>query len=496
MEVATSERSRREALFALGSIEAHRGELAAAAGALEGALRSARREPESAHRIGAELATVRWLLGDVLGARTALIDLPATPANRWLATQLAVLEHGSAATADQPTAHAADLAGGADGADVADGDAGSTAYTLAASALDALACGDHVSAERISTAAYCAAVDGGGDPFVAASAVQAWSLLAAGAPEAALAVAEELERRLGPRHQVARVHGAIIRERCARAAGDVGRYEREQRRLRDLRARGYATIEQLAQRVLDRDLADASTGRPAVVVEVLGEHRVLCGRRVIRRSDWKSKKALEVLTVLASWGGTGARREQIVEAVWPGREPEKGRTLLRTALSEIRRVLEPDRPAGEASQLVTARDDVVALDGVLDIDQLDGDLKDAGSKHDGRNDDGRKHTGVNDGGLRVGAADVFSRLNVGLAPSIAAAEWAQDWAPRVERMTLLAASNVPDNAERPQRIEALEALITAEPWQRTHYDRLAELHRSNGDEAAAADVDRRWFADD
>ena len=46
------------------------------------------------------------------------------------------------------------------------------------------------------------------------------------------------------------------------------------------------------------------------------------------------------------------------------------------------------------------------------------------------------------------------------------------------------------------RITAYETLISAEPWQREHFQALAALHRQRGDEHAAADVDRRWFADD
>ena len=458
VESAPDERSRREALFALGSVEAHRGELAAAAGALEGALRSARGDTESTYRIGAELASTRWLLGDVLGAQAALRDLPATPANRWLAMQLAAVDGGQL----PPT--------GGTGA-TGDDDAARDAFTHAADSLAALVRGDRASAERSSAAAYRIAVEGGGEPFVAASAVRAWGLLVDGNPADALIVAEELERRLGPRHQLARVHGAIIRERCARTGGDVGRHEREQRRLRDLRARGYAPIEQLARRAIDGDATSGPVDRVGLEIQVIGDHRVLCDGRTIERSAWKSKKALDVLTVLASYGAAGGRREQIVEAVWPGREPEKGRTLLRTALSEIRRVLEPDRPPGEPSKYLTAEDDVIKLDGVLDLDRLD-DL------------------------VNRDPAAAFSELTSGLAASVVGTEWAQDWQPRVERLTVLAASNVPENAERPQRIEALEALIAAEPWQRSHYDRLAELHRSGGDEPAAADVERRWFADD
>lgn len=452
VETATTERSRREALFALGSIEAHRGELAAAAGALEGARRAARGDDEGSHRIGAELANTRWLLGDLVGARAALADIPDSPPIRWLRTQLDIVER-SVTPVDVDELHATEP------------------YALSAAALMDLVRRDPASATATSEAAYRAAAHGGGEPFVAASVARAWALLMAGNHDDAFGVAEQLERRLGPRHQLACVHGAIIRERVARSTGDSGRHEREQRRLRDLRARGYAPIERLAEIVLDGLSVEAATDAVPVMVEVIGQHRVQCAGRTIRRSDWKSKKALDVLTVLAACGPSGARREQIVEAIWPGRDPDKGRTLLRTALSEVRRVLEPDRPAGESSRFLTANDDLIALNGALDLDVLDGEVS-------------------------VDPVGVFSRLAAGLAPTIAGAEWAQEWVARIERLTVLAASSVPENAERLQRIEALEALIAAEPWQRRHYDRLTELHRSGGDEPAAADVERRWFADD
>ena len=90
----------------------------------------------------------------------------------------------------------------------------------------------------------------------------------------------------------------------------------------------------------------------------------------------------------------------------------------------------------------------------------------------------------------------FETLVPGLAPEVAPTEWAQEWAPRVERLLLSAASRVPVDAEPQVRVRALEAMISAEPWQRRHYDTLIEIHRQTGDDAAAADVERRWFADD
>lgn len=450
VETASNDRSRREALFALGSIERHRGELAAAAGAFESALRSASDDADTAARISAELAATRWLLGDRLGARSALDDAPSTGETAWLRTQLDVVE-GSVAAPSAGSAPSGDP------------------FTDAATALAAMACGDTSQAQRFCEEAYLAAVSGGGEPFLAAAVVQAWRLLRDGDVDEALSTAEELERRLGPRHELGRIHGAIIRERISRNGSDRGRHERDERRLRDLRRRGYASVEELANAVLDVDEPE-SLGA-GVVVSVLGAHTAAVDDRIIRRSDWKSKKAFEVLTVLATHGDAGARREQIIEAVWPGRPPEKGRTLLRTALSEIRKVVEPSRPTGEPSRFVSTNEDLIALHGALDLDLVERSLADD-------------------------PADAFTRLQLGLAAEVVATEWAADWPTRVERLLIASASQISQDADTTIRVQALDALIEAEPWQRTHYDHLAALYRSIGDDVAAADVERRWFADD
>lgn len=454
VEAATHERSRREALFALGSVEAHRGELAAAAGAFEAALRSARTDEAAEAAISAELAATRWLLGDVVGARAALDDAGSTTAMSWLRAQVDLVDpdrRSAGRSSADPSVMAVD------------------GFTLAAGALAAWALDDREGAHESAKAAYASAVESGGDVLVAGAAVYGWSLVQRDETDDALVVAEELERRLGPRHRLAQVHGAVIRERCSRAGDDRSRHERDQRRLRDLRTLGYASIERLAAAVLDGD--DATSGADSVVVSVLGTHRCVTEGRTITRSDWKSKKAFEVLTVLAARGATGAHREVLIEAVWPGREPEKGRTLLRTALSEIRRVLEPGRPAGEPSRHLSAAEDTIVLAGSLDLDDCDALIE------------------------RDPVA-AFETLVPGLAPEVAPTEWAQEWAPRVERLLLSAASRVPVDAEPQVRVRALEAMISAEPWQRRHYDTLIEIHRQTGDDAAAADVERRWFADD
>lgn len=448
VETALTEQSRREAQFALGSIEAHRGELASAATAFEAALRSARGDATSLARIATELAATRFLLGDTLGARSTLTDVEPTPVTRHLIAQIDIVE-GVVTSASS----------GVDSND---------AFDAATAALRALTRGDPVEAGVQSERAYRAAVELGGEPLLAAAVARGWTLLRADDHAGAALVVDEMERRLGPRHQLSRVHGALLRVEISRADGDRGRLERDTRRVRDLRQFGYATIERLAG-ALGSEIDDA--GSDSLVVAVMGEHRVVVDGRQIRRSDWKSKKALDVLTMLAAEAPRGVRREQLIEAVWPGRTPDKGRTLLRTALSQIRRVLEPGRPAGEPSRHVSTNEDLISLAGRLDLDVLADRLE-------------------------AEPVVTFQALRRGLASEIEAAEWAQSWTVRIEQLTLRAVARFPVDADANDRVAALEAAIEFEPWQRSHYDKLVVIHNDRGDAAAAAEVERRWFADE
>jgi hypothetical protein len=451
VERADRPAARREALFALGSVEAYRGEHAAAASAFEAALRSAGDDPGFASRVAAHLAHSRFLLMDLSGARAALGSAEPSGWAHWVAAQIAAVEGRPITVTVDPI-------------DPFDAATAALAALLDA-APDVLA---------TTEAAYAQAIAVGGEALVAAAPLMAWSLLRDGRPADALATADAFERALGPGHRLARVHGALIRVAATDADPTLGDADRDRRRLRDLRAGGFAAIERLAAKVLDGGSPGSSgaldgTG-PGDRVMLLGEHAVRVGRHCFDHSAWKSKKAFEVLSVVALAGPRGMTREAVIEEVWPGRPPDKGRTLLRTALSEIRRMLEPDRPAGEPSAVIhSGRDRLqVALD--TDLDHVERQLE-----HD--------------------AVAAFDRLAVGLAPELVNIDWAVALVPRIDRMAALAAGRVAGDAGAPAdcRIAAFERLIALEPWQRAHFDGLATIHRQRGDQPAAAEVERRWF---
>ena len=441
--VAATPAARREALLALGSVELHRGELAAAAAALEAALRAGADDRHFAALVAAELARVRFHLGDLVGARAALEASSDDPSTMWLAAQIEIADGGR----PHP-----------------DSDASPFADVIRAAV--ALLDGEVSVAARSAERAYTAGVAAGGDLLVAAGPALAWVRLRQDRPEEAVGLAEQWERQLGAGHQLGHLHAALI---CVHAALSPDP-ERDLRRVRDLRAAGFAPVERLVTRLVSRP---GSVAEPVILVAVSGRHAAMVGERLIERSGWSSRKALDVLAVLAAAGGRGVRREALIEAVWPGRAPESGRGLLLAALSEIRRTIEPDRPAGEPSVFLTTTGDLVGCAAELDVARAEALLA----------DDPRA---------------AFDLVAAGLAPELEDAEWARDLPARLSSVRVRAATRMAADESVPKgaRIAALEALIDAEPWSRAHYDALAGLYRAAGNEADAADTERRWFATD
>jgi DNA-binding SARP family transcriptional activator/predicted negative regulator of RcsB-dependent stress response len=98
---------------------------------------------------------------------------------------------------------------------------------------------------------------------------------------------------------------------------------------------------------------------PEVHVHVLGAFGVEVGGEPVPASAWPSRKAREVLTVLAVRGARGVSRERLGALVWPDAEGVGNR--LSVALSHVRAVLDPGR-AFTADHHVVADRDTVRLD--------------------------------------------------------------------------------------------------------------------------------------
>jgi DNA-binding SARP family transcriptional activator len=422
-----------EALVALGSTLAGAGELGGAADALERAVALGAGAPARAW-----LAVVCWWAGDLVGTEAALTGAGDVPRASWARAQLAL----AAGRPDVARTHAA-------------GDDAVLAHA-------ALAEGDLDSASRLARAAYATALGEGGFALSYAGAVAAWTALRAGDRTQALAAADVLERRVGRYDVHTRLHVALIR---AAAATDPDEHERAERRVRDIRRRGFALVEAMVRSLLD----SATPPTPSMWVRFLGDAEVRVGGQM---AEWRSHKAREVVRYLAAAGSRGAARETIIEAVWPDRPSSRGRALLRTALGDIRRTLEPTRLPGEPSAFLDAGSDQVVL-------RAETDLADATALL-----------------LASDAEGAFELLRPGWATLRDEGDWAEEQRRSVERLRLEAADRVAGDERSPLRIAALEALAVGEPWRKDVFDALAATHRARGDEAAARAVERRWFQED
>jgi DNA-binding SARP family transcriptional activator len=381
---------RAEAQVAVGTILLHRGQLAAAGAELEAALRALGHRwdsvtaggsgPPSATAPAAAAVARGWLglarlwAGDLDGAAAAVAAVTRSSGlgspwslARWVAAELLLTRHDLAPTS--PSGEDLDVVGRLVG-DLRDG--GWPAAADAMAARLALAHGAETAAATQAAAGYQAAAAAGGLDLLVAGPPHAWCLARAGRWDEAAAVADELRRRLGAVDTCARLHADLIAEAQARVAGDVVAAARPAGAIATTRRLGFAPVETVARRWLPPAPAGPPPGVGAgtgggLDVAVLGPVVVMVDGRVVEDRAWRSRKAREVLVVLALAGAAGRSRDEVIEAVWPERDPAKGRSLLRTALADVRRVLEPSRQPGEPSRFVTTRGDRLILDATTDL---------------------------------------------------------------------------------------------------------------------------------
>ncbi|HWM05364.1 MAG TPA: AAA family ATPase [Actinophytocola sp.] len=444
------------ARFALGSALAHRGELELAVVELAAARRGAQ-DPATAAAADSWLGLVRLWLGDLSGAAAAAAGTSAM--DSWVLGECALARGDLAAAgvaAKDATARHGDLGpavGQALAARIAVHTAGRVGAGGPGSAL----------AEQ----AYRSAVERGGLELLAAAGVHGWFLLAAGRLDEAAAVADTVRRSVGRQDAASRLQAALLTLAVARQRGDDAVAHRVAADVSALRQQGFAVLAQEAYRFAP---GLAGSG-PGLRVRLAGAARVEVAGRVVADDGWRSRRAREVLLALAAAGSRGLRRDELVEALWPGREPGRGRTLLRTALAEVRRTLEPDRPAGEPSAYLLADRERVTLVAQVDLAAA------------------REHAAAGR------PEDVLALLAADLAagePDLAALA---DARAEAAGLRLRAAAEIGRDATRPppSRAAAYEAVLTVEPWRQDLAEELVAMWWRAGDAARATDADRRWL---
>lgn len=111
-----------------------------------------------------------------------------------------------------------------------------------------------------------------------------------------------------------------------------------------------------AQSLLD---AMADPTRPPVSVDVLGPFRVRVGHDNVDSPNLRRRRVRALVELLALIGPV--RRERLTDLMWPDLDAAAGSRNLRVTLTRVRRLLEPDRPAGARCSTLCFEHDMVAL---------------------------------------------------------------------------------------------------------------------------------------
>ncbi len=107
-------------------------------------------------------------------------------------------------------------------------------------------------------------------------------------------------------------------------------------------------------------LATRGAATPALMVRTLGGFRVERNGVPVPLSEWRSRKARQLLKMLAARRGRPLHREQVIAALWPEADTGNLSNRLAVALSTLRSVLDPEK-SHESSHYVGSTDGTLQL---------------------------------------------------------------------------------------------------------------------------------------
>lgn len=111
--------------------------------------------------------------------------------------------------------------------------------------------------------------------------------------------------------------------------------------------------ELVAQAAALRSRLDSSAS--STIIHCLGAFQVLRDGLPVPTAEWGSRKPRDLLKLLISARGRPVAREQLIDALWPGEDPEACAGRLSVALSGLRRVLNAGREVGRAETVLVER---------------------------------------------------------------------------------------------------------------------------------------------
>jgi DNA-binding SARP family transcriptional activator len=126
----------------------------------------------------------------------------------------------------------------------------------------------------------------------------------------------------------------------------------------------FQPVRDRLQRVARRFVFGAATqaeARAGLAIRSLGAFRVFRGGDLVPLTAWQSKKARTLLKILVARRGRSTTRDYLMEALWPGENPEVVTRRLSVALATLRAVLDPEK-SHPSDHFVIGDKDAVRLD--------------------------------------------------------------------------------------------------------------------------------------
>ena len=106
---------------------------------------------------------------------------------------------------------------------------------------------------------------------------------------------------------------------------------------------------------------NSSVARDAMRVRLLGGFQVTVGARTIREDEWRSRKASDLLKLLALEPGHRMHQERLMYLLWPELGPKAAANNLRQALHRARRILAPVVSTAASSRYLRLEGDQITL---------------------------------------------------------------------------------------------------------------------------------------
>lgn len=144
----------------------------------------------------------------------------------------------------------------------------------------------------------------------------------------------------------------------------VTRHRQLQRQLEALGVRAHAGSGAAAGLLALLRSGDVS----ALGIRSLGGFAVLRDGQAVRIAEWQSKRARELLKMLVARRGRPGPRAYLMEALWPGEDPDRLSNRLSVALTTVRSVLDPERRFAAETFVAGDKDSVWLNLSSVDVD--------------------------------------------------------------------------------------------------------------------------------